>query len=77
MNAKRRKALDTILVKLQEAQVDLESLAGEEREYADNVPENMQGNARHQQAEAYADELEDIDMELSTLADRLTAVIQE
>lgn len=42
MNANRRKALADVADMLEEAKSKLEDILGEEEEYRDNMPENMQ-----------------------------------
>lgn len=76
MNAARRKALDALLAKLEEVASDLNSLAGEEQDYADAMPENMHGNERHTKAEEDASELEDVASELDELAARVRTVVE-
>lgn len=77
MNKQRRKALDALLVKLEELTSDLNMLAGEEQEYADTMPENMQGNERHSKAEEQAQELESVAQDMDELAERIRTVVQE
>lgn len=58
MNNDRRKRIETILLKLQEIQPELESLATEEREAYDNMPESLQDGEKGEAANAAADALE-------------------
>lgn len=71
MNARRRKELDRAIGLIQEAMDIVENAAGEEREYADGMPENMQDSERHETAESVADELEDIVSSLDELQARI------
>lgn len=51
MNKQRRKALAEVLEKIEVARALLEDIAGEEEDYKDNIPENLQTSDRYQQAE--------------------------
>lgn len=51
MNKQRRKALAEVLEKIEVARALLEDIAGEEKDYKDNIPENLQTSDRYQQAE--------------------------
>jgi len=52
MNKARRKALDEVISKIEEAKELLENLQAEEEEYRDNMPENLQGSERYEAADA-------------------------
>lgn len=41
MNKRRRKALEEVVIKIQEAVNELENLREEEEEYRDNFPDNL------------------------------------
>lgn len=43
MNNKRRKALDVLISKIEEIQVEIEEIKDEEQEAFDNLPESLQG----------------------------------
>lgn len=58
MNAKRRKALEAIAQRIEDAQTDLAALYDEEVEYRDAMPENMQDGDKMTAAEAACDALE-------------------
>jgi len=51
MNKPRREALQSIIDKLEDLNLDIETIKDEEQEYADNMPENMQSSERHDTAE--------------------------
>lgn len=51
MNKQRRKALAEVLEKIEVARALLEDIAGEEEDYKDNIPENLQTSDRFLQAE--------------------------
>lgn len=57
MNKARRKALDEVISKIEEAKELLENLQAEEEEYRDNMPENLQGSERYGVADAAADNM--------------------
>ena len=50
MNKKRRKCIDSVILKInnlqdiiEELQQDIEDIAANEQDYLDNIPENLQG----------------------------------
>lgn len=57
MNKARRKALDEVISKIEEAKELLETLQAEEEEYRDNMPENLQGSERYEAADAAVDNM--------------------
>lgn len=57
MNKTRRKALDEVISKIEEAKELLENLQAEEEEYRDNMPENLQGSERYEAADAAVDNM--------------------
>lgn len=57
MNKARRKALDEVISKIEEAKELLENLQAEEEEYRDNMPENLQGSERYEAADAVVDNM--------------------
>lgn len=57
MNKARRKALDEVISKIEEAKELLENLQAEEEEYRDNMPENLQGYERYEAADAAVDNM--------------------
>jgi len=59
MNKARRKALDEVISKIEEAKELLENLQAEEEEYRDNMPENLQGSERYEAADAAVDALDE------------------
>lgn len=58
MNKLRRKELDEIIAKIQELQTDLEIVLGDEQEYLDNMPENLQYSERGERAQEAVDALQ-------------------
>lgn len=57
MNKARRKALDEVISKIEEAKELLENLQAEEEEYRDNMPENLQGSERYEATDAAVDNM--------------------
>ena len=57
MNKARRKALDEVISKIEEAKELLENLQAEEEEYRDNMPEDLQGSERYEAADAAVDNM--------------------
>lgn len=57
MNKARRKALDEVISKIEEAKELLENLQAEEEEYRDNMPENLQGSERYEAADVAVDNM--------------------
>jgi uncharacterized coiled-coil DUF342 family protein len=58
MNAQRRKQIEAIKTKLEEAKSDIESLQGEEQDYYDNMPEAIQAGEKGDRASEAADALQ-------------------
>lgn len=71
MNKQRRTELTAIAESLSGLKGRLEICANEEREYADNMPENLKDSEKHEQAEENADKLEEA---CSTIEDALTNI---
>lgn len=51
MNNLRRKQLNDLLDQFQALNEELKTLMGEEEDYLDNMPENMQGSERYEKAD--------------------------
>ena len=58
MNKARRKWLEDVIGKIEEAQQEIASIAEEERECFDNMPEGLQEGERGQSISDNADSLE-------------------
>lgn len=58
MNKLRRKTLQELYDIIAEAKDNLDAVRGEEEEYKDNIPENLQSSERYERAEAAVDALE-------------------
>ena len=55
MNKARRKNIQDVVNQLEDLKSTLEDLQGEEEEYRDNIPENLQGSERYEKAEEACD----------------------
>ena len=51
MNKVRRKSIQDIASQLETLKSELEGLQGEDEDYRDNIPENLQGSARYERSE--------------------------
>lgn len=71
MNKVRRKALAAIASQLEEVKGALEDLQFEEEEYRDNIPENLQGSGRYEQAEEAVNNIEEA---VSSLEDAINFI---
>jgi flagellar biosynthesis chaperone FliJ len=58
MNKARRKQLSEILDKLNEIKEDLEVVLGEEEEYRDNMPENLQSSEKYEKTDSACTEID-------------------
>lgn len=67
MNDARRKAIQAVKDALESAKIDLETIAGEERDYYDNMPESFQQGEKGTKADEDATTLEDAVSELETI----------
>ena len=66
MNKDRRKAIAESIERIQSEIENLRALAEEEQEYADNMPENMQGSEKHDMAEELANNMQSYIDEIET-----------
>ena len=76
MNKARRKNIQDVVDQLEELKSALEGIQGEEEEYRDNIPENLQGSERYEKSDEACDTLsgavdglEDIITSLGELAE--------
>jgi len=74
MNKSRAKTIADLALRLQDIENELETVAGEEREAYDNMPEGLQDGERGQQTSDNADELESLQSDLEDIIGRLSAV---
>ena len=75
MNKARRKSLQEVIDKLEGLMGDVESL--QEEEYRDNIPENMQGSERYEQAESACDSLSEAVDSISAAIDSINEAMGE
>ena len=76
MNKERRKKIEDITGKMRDLLTDLESLADEEEEYKDNIPENLQGSERYERAEECVDGLQEAIREIETSLENIDDCIE-
>ncbi len=76
MNKLRRKALEDIIEQLDVIHDTLEELRGEEEEYRDNMPENLQSSERYEKADAACDSLYEAISNLEEALGNITAAIE-
>lgn len=76
MNKQRRKELNEIISKLESLRDDLECLQGEEQDYYDNMPENLQCSERGERAEEAVSSLEDALYNIDSAIDSINEAIE-
>lgn len=76
MNDARRKAIADIRERLDAIRSDIETIASDERDAFDNMPESLQQGDRGQQSEAAADALDEAVSDLETLVAALEEATQ-
>lgn len=76
MNKQRRKWLEDVISKIEEAQSEIQSMAEEERESFDNMPEGLQEGERGQLISENADDLESVDSDFESLLDTLREILE-
>lgn len=75
MNKQRRNAIDEVTGKIRDLLVDLETLRDEEEEYRDNIPENLQGSERYEQADECVDGLTEAIENIESALDDIDGLI--
>jgi uncharacterized membrane protein len=75
MNNLRRKEINALISDLEELQARLEIVRDEETEYRDNMPENLQGSEKFEQADQYCTELDEACDNISSTIDNLNNVL--
>ena len=58
MNNQRRVRVDDVIEKLRNIQSEIGDILSEEEEYRDNIPENLQGSEKYENAENNCDNLQ-------------------
>lgn len=76
MNNTRRKEIRKALEAIEEIYTNLETIAEEERECFENLPEGIQDSERGQLLEAYADAIEYANGDLESVRDQLTDLLE-
>jgi hypothetical protein len=72
MNKARRKLIEEVEGKLAELIEALSAIKDEEEEYRDNMPENLQGSEKYEQADQACSALDDAYNNLEYAADYLS-----
>ena len=75
MNAERRKELTKAAKLIEDAKAIVEQCAADERDYYDNMPENMQSSDKGEKASSDADALEEADGPLQEVLDAIENAI--
>lgn len=76
MNATRRNELENINEQVDEIRGQLEDILSDEKEYFDNMPENLQGSERGQVSEGAISDIECAISDLHSVDDYLRGVFQ-
>lgn len=71
MNRYRRKDLREISAQVEELRDALETIKGDEEEYLENMPQNLQGSERYETAEEAVSNMEDA---ISSLEDAISSI---
>lgn len=72
MNNQRRKEINEVIKRLMDIKSDIESIAGDEQDYYDNMPENLQGSMRAETSENALDSLYSAIDSIDEISDALT-----
>lgn len=76
MNKERRKELEKARGHLEEAKAIISDAASEERDYYDNMSENLQGGEKGEKAGTDADNLEAAEQTLDEIISQLNEAIE-
>ena len=71
MNKERRKGLQAIHEKITDLRDELELLMGEEEDYRDNMPENLQGSEKYDRANDVCEMLDAAVSDLETVCENI------
>jgi hypothetical protein len=77
MNKFRRKTLRVILDRLADIRDNLDEITGEEEEYRDGMPENLQTSERHEKADEACDNLCEAISDLEAAMECIEASIEQ
>lgn len=72
MNNTRRKEINKVITIIENAKSMVESIMGEEEDYRDNMPENLQGSMKYDAAEEAIYNMEDAISSLEDAIDSLS-----
>lgn len=76
MNKTRRKWIESLVEKLYEIQSDVDSIADEENEAYENLPEGIQDSDRGNTMYENVDDLQDISNGIEDTIDRLNEILE-
>lgn len=76
MNRQRRKALQEIRDKIVDLKDSLEMVMGEEEEYRDNMPENLQGSEKYERTSEICDTLYEAVSGIEEACENIEAAIE-
>ena len=74
MNKERRKRLDDVISALEDLQAEIASIAEEEREAYDNMPDSLRDSERGEQMSENADDLDGLDCDFESLLDSIREI---
>lgn len=74
MNKERRNRLGSVISQLEELQQEVQSIAEEEREAYDNMPDSLNDTERATQLCENADDLESLDGDFESLLDAIREI---
>ena len=75
MNKQRRKEISVVITKLENIKEELENILGDEQDYYDNIPENLQMSERADQSSEAIDIMEDVVSSIDDITNQLEEVI--
>ena len=76
MNKVRRKKLQKVIGKLEEALAELAEIQEEEEEARDNIPESLQDSEQYEQIDGYCYTLDDAASTLEDQIGELTEIVE-
>lgn len=77
MNKQRREEISNLISEIEGLKDKAEQIASEEREYYDNMPENMQQGDKGQAADEAAGYLEEVSDSLQEAIDKLDRAVSQ
>ena len=75
MNMLRRILLNDIHQRVESIKEEIEACLGDEEEYRDNIPENLQGSAKHEAADQACYNLQEAVDDLEYVLENITGAI--